>query len=202
MALIAKLVQSLHTDGAPFDHIAILFRTNAPARSLEEYLQAAATAAELRTASATTRTALEASQRKVETLQAERSRAFLRGLCAIDAGLRTTFRALCKHGDCAFEYASQPTILFAEGVRLSVRLPQGEWTRFEGLSGGQQALVAVALNLALREADGAPLVLFDEIDAALDTQRVHALAQYVQRKGGAQTVFVSHRLCSCIFFVE
>ncbi|EOD19567.1 hypothetical protein EMIHUDRAFT_209166 [Emiliania huxleyi CCMP1516] len=39
MALIAKLVQSLHTDGAPFDHIAILFRTNAPARSLEEYLQ-------------------------------------------------------------------------------------------------------------------------------------------------------------------
>jgi len=41
MALIVKLIRSLHTDGAPFDHtdIAILFRTNAPARSLEEYLQ-------------------------------------------------------------------------------------------------------------------------------------------------------------------
>ncbi|EOD03748.1 hypothetical protein EMIHUDRAFT_241789 [Emiliania huxleyi CCMP1516] len=43
MALIVKLIRSLHTDGAPFDHtdIAILFRTNAPARSLEEYLQKA-----------------------------------------------------------------------------------------------------------------------------------------------------------------
>ena len=40
MALIAKLIRSLHADSAvPFDQIAILFRTNAPARSLEEYLQ-------------------------------------------------------------------------------------------------------------------------------------------------------------------
>ena len=84
-------------------------------------------------------------------------------------------------------------ILFSEGVRIAVKLPHGEWTRFETLSGGQKALVAVALNMALHEADGAPLVLFDEIDAALDTQRVHALAAYVRARAASQTVFVSHR---------
>ena len=161
--------------------------------SLEAYLQAAAEAAKLSSAVGATRADLEASSRKVETLQAERSRTFVRGLTAIDAGLRATFRALCRHGDCSLDYATQPAILFVEGVRIAVKLPQGEWTRFEGLSGGQQALVAVALNLALREADGASLVLFDEIDAALDTQRVQALADYVRQKSSVQTVFVSHR---------
>ena len=47
--------------------------------------------------------------------------------------------------------------------------------------------------MALHEADGAPLVLFDEIDAALDTQRVSALAAHVAVRKGAQSVFVSHR---------
>lgn len=35
--------------------------------------------------------------------------------------------------------------------------------------------------------------LFDEIDAALDTQRTQALANHVKRRGRSQTLFVSHR---------
>ena len=48
-------------------------------------------------------------------------------------------------------YADAPSILFAEGVSIAVKPPHGEWTRFEILSGGQQALVAVALTMALQE---------------------------------------------------
>ena len=76
--------------------------------SLEEYLKASARATELAAEADATRGELGESSRRVETLQAERSRAFLRGLEAIDAGVRTTFRALCKHGDCSLEYATQP----------------------------------------------------------------------------------------------
>jgi chromosome segregation ATPase len=36
-------------------------------------------------------------------------------------------------------------------------------------------------------------VLFDEIDAALDTQKVRALAEHVRARAAGQTVFVSHR---------
>lgn len=49
------------------------------------------------------------------------------------------------------------------------------------------------LNLALHEIDGAPFCIFDEIDAALDTQRVHALAQHVRSRASSQTLFISHR---------
>ena len=35
--------------------------------------------------------------------------------------------------------------------------------------------------------------LFDEIDAALDTQRTQALAQHMLAEKGAQSIFVSHR---------
>lgn len=171
----------------------------------------------------------EASSRRVEVLQRERSRRFLRGAQSIGDALRATFRSLCKHGDAALEYADVPSILFAEGVSIAVKPPHGEWTRFEMLSGGQQALVAVALTMALQEgtylerhvereagertalsegyaieggsegggevsdASPPPFVLFDEIDAALDTQKVRALAEHVRARAAGQTVFVSHR---------
>lgn len=139
------------------------------------------------------RQSAESSVRRLEVLQAERSRRFLSGMSTIDSVLRSTFRSLCRHGDCTLEYAVQPSILFAEGVTFAVRPPRAEWTRFEQLSGGQQALVAVALNLCLHEVDASPFCLFDEIDAALDTQRVQALADHVVQRTFSQTLFVSHR---------
>lgn len=39
----------------------------------------------------------------------------------------------------------------------------------------------------------ASLCIFDEVDAALDTQRAQALARYVASREGSQAVFVSHR---------
>ena len=161
--------------------------------SLEAYLAASSAVAALVSDADQLRSDAAQSAKRVETLQAERSRLLLVGLRAIDAGLRETFRSLCRHGDCALEFASEPAVLLAEGVGIAVRPARAEWTRFEQLSGGQQALVAVALNLSLHEADGAPFCLFDEIDAALDSQRVHALAAHVRARKSSQSVFVSHR---------
>ena len=67
------------------------------------------------------------------------------------AELRSTFRSLCHNGDCNLEYATQASILFSEGVAIAVKPPRAEWSRLEQLSGGQQALVAVALNLSLHQ---------------------------------------------------
>ena len=141
---------------------------------------------------------------------------------------RTCMQALTTAPHPPHRYADAPSILFAEGVSIAVKPPHGEWTRFEILSGGQQALVAVALTMALQEgtylerrveheageraemSEGSaaewgsegvgeadnpppPFVLFDEIDAALDTHKVRALAEHVRARAAGQTVFVSHR---------
>lgn len=44
------------------------------------------------------------------------------------------------------------------------------------LSGGQKAVVSLALIFAIQRCDPAPFYLFDEIDAALDTQYRTAVA--------------------------
>ena len=56
------------------------------------------------------------------------------------------------------------------GVGVKVRFtPHGEEFDMAALSGGQKALVALAIIFAIQRCDPAPFYLFDEIDQALDT---------------------------------
>ncbi|KAH8043676.1 hypothetical protein JL721_13071 [Aureococcus anophagefferens] len=54
------------------------------------------------------------------------------------------------------------------------------------LSGGQKALVALALVFAIQRCDPAPFYLFDEIDAALDANHRAAVAALVKRQAAAE----------------
>jgi len=85
---------------------------------------------------------------RAEKLQAERYRRDAAALRAIGDAMRATFRALCARGDASLEYAASGPTLFEAGVSVHAKPPAAEWVRFEQLSGGQQALVAVALQLA------------------------------------------------------
>jgi len=131
--------------------------------------------------------------RTVEAITAERARIFVPALGEIDRELRTCFRSLVPNGACCLDFSTQPQILFAEGVQVSAKPADSEWMRFDQLSGGQQAIVAVALNLSFQVRQSASLCIFDEIDAALDTQRTQELARHVAARVGSQAIFVSHR---------
>ena len=50
------------------------------------------------------------------------------------------------------------------------------------LSGGQKALVALALSFAIQRCDPAPFYLFDEIDQALDANYRAEVARLIQRQ--------------------
>lgn len=65
---------------------------------------------------------------------------------------------------------------FYTGVSLNVSFQAGQQMRMPQLSGGQKSLVALALIFAIQKCDPAPFYLFDEIDAALDTQYRSAVA--------------------------
>ncbi|KAJ3102423.1 Structural maintenance of chromosomes protein 3 [Phlyctochytrium planicorne] len=64
----------------------------------------------------------------------------------------------------------------AEGNEVS---STGGLKWMQQLSGGQKSLVALALIFAIQKCDPAPFYLFDEIDAALDTQYRTAVANMV-----------------------
>jgi recombinational DNA repair ATPase RecF len=60
------------------------------------------------------------------------------------------------------------------------------------LSGGQKALVALALIFAIQRCDPAPFYLFDEIDQALDSSYRAALASLIQKQVSTTAVKYYH----------
>ena len=69
------------------------------------------------------------------------------------------------------------------GVSISVAFSRAEDVvyKMQQLSGGQKTAVAIALIIAIQKADPAPFYLFDELDAALDTQLRTSLAGLISR---------------------
>ncbi|CAJ2633686.1 structural maintenance of chromosomes protein 3-like isoform X2 [Trifolium pratense] len=67
------------------------------------------------------------------------------------------------------------------GVRVKVSFTkQGETQSMKQLSGGQKTVVALALIFAIQKCDPAPFYLFDEIDAALDSQYRTAVGDLIR----------------------
>eukprot|EP00752_Nemacystus_decipiens_P016359 g14628.t2 len=100
-------------------------------------------------------------------------------------------------GDCFLRFSRERTLLFSEGLAVQVK-PEASspWRGPGALSGGQVALVGLALNLATQAVRPAPLYLMDEIDSALDTHKVRRVAMLLAdraKSGNEQCIVISHR---------
>merc|ERR1712048_359669 len=86
--------------------------------------------------------------------------------------------------------------IHTRGVRIEVSFT-GQSTSFltmSQLSGGQKTVVAISLIFAMQRLEPAPFYLFDEIDAALDTQYRTAVAKLIARDAqNAQMVITTFR---------
>ncbi|KAK0417151.1 hypothetical protein QR680_012856 [Steinernema hermaphroditum] len=84
---------------------------------------------------------------------------------------------------------------FAAGIQYACVLPSKTATMFEMMSSGEQSLAALALSLAVHSTLETPLLVLDEVDAALDmrnTDRVYSFLRSTIAKG-VQVFVVSHR---------
>jgi chromosome segregation protein len=81
------------------------------------------------------------------------------------------------------------------GVEMEVQ-PQGKRSiPMPLLSGGERALTALALVLALQQVSPSPFYVFDEVDAALDEANIAQFAKLLQRRAKtSQFVVVTHSL--------
>lgn len=82
---------------------------------------------------------------------------------------------------------SNPEVSLYRGVEIKVRFSTvGENYFMSQLSGGQKALVAMALIFSIQRCDPAPFYLFDELDQALDSTYRAAISTLIQKQ--AQSV--------------
>lgn len=78
---------------------------------------------------------------------------------------------------------NNPDVSLYRGVAIKVRFTAvGENFLMSQLSGGQKALVALALIFAIQRCDPAPFYIFDELDQALDSTYRAAVANVIQRQ--------------------
>jgi structural maintenance of chromosome 3 (chondroitin sulfate proteoglycan 6) len=82
---------------------------------------------------------------------------------------------------------SNPDVSLYRGVGIKVQFSAaGENFMMSQLSGGQKALVALALIFAIQRCDPAPFYLFDELDQALDSTYRAAVANLIQRQASCE----------------
>ncbi|EKP93704.1 chromosome segregation protein SMC [Thermaerobacter subterraneus] len=79
------------------------------------------------------------------------------------------------------------------GVQVVAQPPGKKLQHLSLLSGGERALTAIALLLALIRVKPTPFCLLDEIDAALDDRNVDRFARYLRRFSGTQFIVITHQ---------
>ncbi|PZN09617.1 MAG: chromosome segregation protein SMC [Bacillota bacterium] len=79
------------------------------------------------------------------------------------------------------------------GVQIVAQPPGKKLQHLSLLSGGERALTAIALLLALIRVKPTPFCLLDEIDAALDDRNVERFARYLRRFTDTQFIVITHQ---------
>mmetsp|Transcript_117843 Transcript_117843/g.375676 ORF Transcript_117843/g.375676 Transcript_117843/m.375676 type:complete len:1202 (+) Transcript_117843:129-3734(+) len=129
-------------------------------------------------------------------------------LSAVDEHFRFIFSELVDGGagklrmlrpsDAADDDADAAASGLTRGVRVEVSFTgnnaSSNFLTMAQLSGGQKTVVAIALIFSIQRLEPAPFYLFDEIDAALDTQYRTAVAKLIEKDSkNAQMVITTFR---------
>jgi chromosome segregation protein len=88
------------------------------------------------------------------------------------------------------EGAGAPPAERRPGVEILAQPPGKRQTPLRSLSGGERALTALAVVLALQQVNPSPFYVFDEVDAALDDSNVLRFTRMLRRLGAKQQFLV------------
>ena len=135
---------------------------------------------------------LEAAQEDLDEVKRQLRRTIRQDFTAtfqrVAADFRTMVKVLFDGGDAELSL-TDPHNPDQTGIEITVRLPGKRRQALSLLSGGERALVALALLFALLSARHTPLCLLDEADAMLDETNVVRFCKLL-REYGRETQFL------------
>lgn len=118
---------------------------------------------------------------------------FVERFALINENFKQTFLELFGGGSGELSLTDPDNVL-TTGIEIKVSPPGKIVSHIELLSGGEKALVAIALYFAIMKVSPAPFCVMDEIEAALDDVNVDRFAQYLRRMNDkTQFICISHR---------
>ena len=132
-------------------------------------------------------------ERLINDLTKQMKEVFVESFAEINKNFTATFKELFGGGTASLEL-SDPENILTSGIDIIVHPPGKIVVHLEALSGGEKALVAIALYFAILKVRPAPFCVMDEIEAALDEVNVDRFAQYLRNlTHGTQFILITHR---------
>lgn len=132
-------------------------------------------------------------ERLINNLTKQMKDAFIENFHEINKHFGETFKELFGGGTASLELANPDDILNS-GIDIIAHPPGKIVVHLEALSGGEKALVAIALYFSIMKVRPAPFCVMDEIEAALDDVNVDRFAQYMRRMTDrTQFITITHR---------
>lgn len=119
---------------------------------------------------------------------------FLATYKKVSKAFSQTFKDIFDGGQAKL-ILTDPDNLLETGVDIMAQPPGKRNQQLSLLSGGEQALTAIALLFAILKVRPVPFAILDEPEAALDAVNVDRFAHYLERFGtdGPQFIVITHR---------
>lgn len=118
---------------------------------------------------------------------------FVVGFEKIGENFSKTFTDLFGGGTAKL-VLTDPDNILESGIDIVAKLPGKNVPSLDGLSGGEKALVALAIYFAIMRVNAPPFCFLDEVDTALDDINVDRFAEYMGRLDfSTQFICITHR---------
>ena len=112
---------------------------------------------------------------------------------AINNELPNTFKKLFGGGKARL-VLEDPDDILNSGIDVDVQPPGKAVKSIRLFSGGEKSLIAISVLFAILKVSPEPLIVFDEIESALDIANVERFAKYVREfADDSQFIIISHR---------
>jgi chromosome segregation protein len=135
--------------------------------------------------------ALETLENAIRKIDRETRTRFQETFEKVNDGLKEKFPRLFGGGHAYLELVGED--LLNSGVTVMARPPGKRNSTIHLLSGGEKALIAVALVFSIFELNPAPFCLLDEVDAPLDDTNVSRFCEILQDMSEqVQFVIITH----------
>jgi len=129
-------------------------------------------------------------------LKEKRTKKFLEAFNAIKENIDGIYKSLTKSAENKFggqaylslESNEDP---FSHGIKFNAMPPKKGFRDMEQLSGGEKTVAALALLFAINSYKKSPFFVLDEIDAALDSNNVNQVSNYIRGRSDLQCLVIS-----------
>ncbi|MCL1830324.1 MAG: chromosome segregation protein SMC [Oscillospiraceae bacterium] len=129
----------------------------------------------------------------IDSITKEMRTLFIASFEAINSSFGMVFVEMFSGGSASLSLSDESDILGCD-IDIDVQPPGKVIKNLTLLSGGEQALVSIALYFAILSVNPAPFCVLDEIDSALDEINVQRFASYLARLvSDTQLISITHR---------